>query len=94
MESFVTAFEVVVHLAKLQRGQAILIQGAAGGIGSACVQVADGLGAKVYATAAAARIADVIAIGTDAVFNYRTEDFEQAVMRTTNGAGVDAVIDD
>lgn len=60
MESFVTAFEAVSHLANIGHGQTILVHAAAGGVGSACVQVAQALGAKVFATAAAGCIADVI----------------------------------
>ena len=93
MESFVTACEAAVHLAGLQRGQSVLVHAAAGGIGSACVQVAHALGAIVYATAGSARIADVRRLGAADVIDHRAEDFERAVLASTDGRGVEAVID-
>ncbi|AWM07089.1 NAD(P)H-quinone oxidoreductase [Bradyrhizobium symbiodeficiens] len=93
MESFVTAVEAVSHLARVAHGQTVLVHGAAGGVGSACVQVARALGATVYATANASRLADVGKIGAAAVIDYRADDFESAVARLTDHRGVDAVID-
>ena len=93
MESFVTAYEAVVHLAGLRRTQSILVHAAAGGIGSACVQVAHALGATVYATAAAARVADVQGLGAETVIDYRADDFERVVLGLTRGRGLNAVVD-
>ncbi|QIP10297.1 NAD(P)H-quinone oxidoreductase [Bradyrhizobium symbiodeficiens] len=93
MESFVTAVEAVSHLARVGQGQTVLIHGAAGGVGSACVQVARALGAVVYATANASRLADVGKIGAATVIDYRADDFESAVARLTDHRGVDTVID-
>jgi NADPH2:quinone reductase len=93
MESFVTACEAVSHLAGVREGQSVLIHAAAGGVGSACVEIADALGAIVYATANKERIGDVRAIGADVVFDYRSEDFGQGIAERTQGRGVDAVID-
>lgn len=93
MESFVTAFEAVSHLAGLKEKQLVLIHAAAGGVGSACVEIAHALGAVVYATANRERITDVKAIGADIVFDYRADDFERCTADLTQGRGVDAVID-
>ncbi|TWB73219.1 NADPH2:quinone reductase [Nitrospirillum amazonense] len=93
MEAFVTAWEAVAHLAGVQPGQRVLIHAAAGGIGSAAVQVARTLGATVYATASAQRAADVRGLGAAAVIDYRATDFETEVSRLTETAGVHAVID-
>lgn len=93
MESFVTAVEAVSHVAGVGQGQTVLVHGAAGGVGSACVQVAHALGATVYATASASRSADVGRIGAAAMIDYRADDFESVVARLTNHRGVDAVID-
>ncbi|ASG21303.1 NAD(P)H-quinone oxidoreductase [Nitrospirillum viridazoti] len=93
MEAFVTAWEAVAHLARVQPGQRVLIHAAAGGIGSAAVQVARALGATVYATASAQRAADVRGLGAAAVIDYRATDFETEVSRLTEAAGVHAVID-
>lgn len=93
MESFVTAWEAAVHLGGTARGTAVLIHAAAGGVGSAGVEIAHALGARVFATANAERRADVLALGAEAVFDYRTEDFEQGVRDATGGRGVDVVVD-
>ncbi len=93
MEAFVTAWEAVAHLAEVRPGQHVLVHAAAGGIGSAAVQIARALGASVYATASAERAADVRRLGAAAVIDYRAADFEAETLRLTGGAGVDAVID-
>lgn len=93
MESFVTAWEAAVHLGGIGKGEAILIHAAAGGVGSAAVEIAHALGARVFATANAERRADVRALGAEAVFDYRAEDFEQCVGAATGGRGVDVIVD-
>ena len=93
MESFVTAWEAAVHLGETARGMAVLIHAAAGGVGSAGVQIAHALGARVFATANAERRADVLALGAEAVFDYRSEDFELGVRDATGGRGVDVIVD-
>lgn len=93
MESFVTAWEATAHLGGTARGGAALIHAAAGGVGSAGVQIAHALGARVFATANAERRADVLALGANGVFDYRSEDFEGGVREATGGRGVDVVVD-
>ncbi|QIB34517.1 NAD(P)H-quinone oxidoreductase [Ancylobacter pratisalsi] len=93
MESFVTAWEAAVHLGGTASGTAVLIHAAAGGVGSAGVQIGHALGARVFATANAERRADVLALGAEAVFDYRTDDFEQGVRDATGGRGVDVIVD-
>lgn len=93
MEAFVTAWEAVAHLAEVRPGQHVLVHAAAGGIGSAAVQIARALGASVYATASAERAADVRRLGAAVAIDYRAADFEAETLRLTGGAGVDAVID-
>jgi len=93
MESFVTAWEAAVHLGGASAGEVVLIHAAAGGVGSAGVKIAHALGARVFATANAERRAEVLALGAEAVFDYRTEDFEQGVREATGGRGVDVIVD-
>jgi NADPH2:quinone reductase len=93
MESFVTAWEAAVHLGGTAQGLAVLVHAAAGGVGSAVVAIAHALGARVFATANAERRADVLSLGADSVFDYRSEDFERGVLEATGGRGVDAVVD-
>ncbi|MEK1900711.1 MAG: NAD(P)H-quinone oxidoreductase [Rhizobium sp.] len=93
MESFVTAWEAVVHLGGAAKGLAVLVHAAAGGIGSAGVEIAHALSARVFATANAERRIDVLGLGAEAVFDYRLEDFEQGVRDATGGSGVDVIVD-
>lgn len=93
MESFITSWEAAVHLGGTKRGASVLIHAAAGGIGSACVQIAHALGAKVFATAPAERRAEVEGIGADVVFDYKTEDFVKGIRDATAGRGVDCIVD-
>ncbi len=93
MESFVTAWEAAVHLGGTSQGMAVLIHAAAGGIGSAGVEIAHALGAQVFATANAERRADVLSLGAVAAFDYQSEDFERGVREATSGHGVDVIVD-
>jgi len=93
MESFVTAVEAVHHLAALSTGQMVLVHAAAGGIGSACVQLSAALGLRVLATTSARRRTDVMGLGASAVFDRDSALWETAVRDATSGAGVHAVID-
>lgn len=92
-EVFVTAHEALFHLARLQAGESVLIHAAAGGVGSAAVQLAHAAGARVFATAGGDKREAVLGFGADAVIDYRKEDFQAVVTQQTGGKGVDVVID-
>jgi len=92
-EVFVTAHEALMHLGRLQPGEAVLIHAAAGGVGSAAVQLAHAVGAKVFASTTAEKAARLRALGADVVIDYRSEDFHDVVTRETAGAGVDVIVD-
>lgn len=93
MESFVTAWEALVHLGEIAPGNSVLIHAAAGGIGSAAVQIGAALGTRVFATASASRRKDVEDLGAEAVFDYCSEDFEMGIRNLTDGQGVDVIVD-
>jgi len=92
-EVFVTAHEAMFHLARLQAGESVLIHAAAGGVGSAAVQLAHAAGARVFATASADKRDAVLGFGADVFIDYRSEDFQAVVAEQTGGKGVDVVID-
>jgi putative PIG3 family NAD(P)H quinone oxidoreductase len=92
-EVFVTAHEAMLHLGRLKTGDSVLIHAAAGGVGSAAVQLARATGATVYATAEASKLEQVKRLGADCVIDYRTQDFSQIVAEQTSRRGVDVVID-
>ena len=89
-----TAFTLLRDHAKLQPGEWVLVMGAAGGLGSAGVQVAKYLGAKVIAAAGAAeRVKVGLDLGADAGVNYRAQDLTIEAMRITEGKGVNVVFE-
>jgi len=80
--------------AKVQAGETVLIHAAAGGVGSAAVQLATLGGARVIATAgSAAKVEFCRTLGADLAINYVDTDFVAAVLDATDGRGVDVAFD-
>ncbi|WP_433574764.1 type I polyketide synthase [Nocardia brasiliensis] len=91
--SFATAEYALLDLAQLRPGETVLIHGAAGGVGSAAIQVATTRGARVIGTASTdERRAHVLALGAYRAFNSRSLNFAEDVLAATDGAGVDVVL--
>jgi NADPH:quinone reductase len=89
-----TAFHLLRDRAKLEPGEWVLVMGAAGGLGSAGVQAAKYLGARVIAAAGAdERVNAGLALGADAGVNYRAQDLTGEAMRITEGRGVNVVFE-
>ena len=90
---FFTVWYALVHLARLQAGERVLIHAAAGGVGLAAIQVAKLLGAEVFASAGNAdKRTFVRRLGADHVLDSRSPDFDDAVLSLTRGEGVDVVL--
>lgn len=88
-----TAYAALHHCARMRPGEAILIHAAAGGVGTAAVQLAKlVMDTRVIGTASAAKHDYVRAQGADEVIDYRAEDWA-AVVRASHGDGVDIVLD-
>lgn len=68
-----TAYDFLINKAKLQTGDAVLINGASGAVGSACVQIAKHFGAHVTAVCSGANAELVRNLGADSVIDYRTQ---------------------
>jgi len=90
--SYPTAAAALLWRARLEPGQWVLVQGAAGGVGLAAVEVAKALGAHVIARAGAAKHGLLHARGADVVLDSAAP-FREAVRAATDGRGVDAVLD-
>ncbi len=89
-----TAFHLLRDRAGLKAGEWVLVMGAAGGLGSAGVQVAKYLGAKVIAAAGAdERVKVGLYLGADAGINYRSQDLTAEALRITDGKGVNVVFE-
>ncbi|GAA3713100.1 NADP-dependent oxidoreductase [Streptomyces tremellae] len=82
-----TAWQILVDTAHVEKGQRVLVHAAAGGVGHFAVQIAKHLGAYVIGTASAAKHDWLRALGADEVVDYTSVRFEDAV------SDVDAVID-
>ncbi|HUB94789.1 MAG TPA: zinc-binding dehydrogenase [Stellaceae bacterium] len=88
------AFSMLRDKAKVAAGEWVLVMGAAGGLGSAAVQAAKYLGAKVIAAAGSdERVAAAMELGGDAGVNYRSADLTAEARRITGGRGVDIVLE-
>ncbi len=84
----------LVDRAALRPGETVLVHAAAGGSGSAAVQLARHLGARVLATAGSDdKVALCRELGADVAVNYRTADFAAVVLSETGDEGVDVVFD-
>ncbi len=71
-----TAWQALIEIADLRKGQKILIHAGSGGVGTFAIQLAKYLGATVATTTSAANIDLVKRLGADVVINYREDDFE------------------
>ena len=89
----VTVWEALVQRARLQVTETILIHGGAGGVGTIAVQVAKAIGARVLSTARGRDAALVAGLGASDVIDFECEDYVDAVMRLTDGRGVDVILD-
>ena len=80
--------------AALRAGESVLIHAAAGGSGSAAIQLAKHRGAKVFATAGTEeKVALCRELGADVAINYTDADFAAVVLEATGKRGVDVVFD-
>ncbi len=78
----------------LQAGESVLIHAAAGGAGSAAVQLAVNAGATVFATAGSAeKVQLCLDLGAQHAINYKEQDFAEVVLAETANRGVDVVFD-
>lgn len=92
--AFGTAYDALFTYGGLQPGETVLVQGAAGGVGLAAVQLAAQAGATVIGTASSAeRLARIAPLGLTHGIDYRREDIAARCREITGGKGVDLVLD-
>ncbi|MBI3491638.1 MAG: NADPH:quinone oxidoreductase family protein [Acidobacteria bacterium] len=78
----------------LKAGEALLVLGAAGGVGIAAIEIGKALGARVIACASTGdKLAVCLAHGADDTINYATEDLRERIKALTGGRGADVVYD-
>jgi len=90
--NYVTAQQLIYRIAALQPEQSVLIHGAAGGVGTALLELGKLSGLRMYGTASRSKHELVTALGGIPI-DYKTDDFVARVLQMTRGAGVDAAFD-
>ncbi len=91
---YCTAYYAAAEMVNLHKGDKVLVHSGAGGVGTALVQYALHKGCEVFSTAGSdEKVALLKSLGVHHPINYNTQDFEQVVKQTTNGAGVDVIFD-
>ena len=89
-----TAWEMAIVQAKLEPGESVLVNGAAGGIGTSAVQIAKLAGCRVIGSAGSAeKLALARDLGADETINYSEQSLAARVLDLTGGRGVDVVIE-
>lgn len=91
--NFGTSMRMLVTNGALQRDETVLVIGASGGVGTAAVQIAKMLGARVIAAAGSEdKCRRLVELGADHVVNYSTTDFSAAAWKLSDKKGVDMVV--
>ena len=89
-----TSHHALIDRGQLKAGETVLVLGAAGGVGTAALQIAKAAGAKVIAAASSdEKCALCSQLGADATLNYSTQDVRATLKALTGGNGPDVVYD-
>jgi NADPH:quinone reductase-like Zn-dependent oxidoreductase len=93
---YLTSIYGLFDLAKLSRGQNVLIHSAAGGVGIAAIQLCQYVGAELYVTVRTQEKRDFLkstfGLTDDHIFNSRNTDFAVDILAATNGKGINGVL--
>ena len=91
---YATSHHALIDRAQLKAGETVLVLGAAGGVGTAAIQIAKQVGARVIAAASTdEKCALCKSIGADEVINYGRENLREALKTLTGGKGPDVIYD-
>ena len=92
--AYLTAWHMLITRAHLSAGEDVLILGAGGSVGSAGLQIAKLVGARIFATASTdEKLARARQFGADVTINYSKIDFSEVILEETNGRGVDVALE-
>jgi NADPH:quinone reductase-like Zn-dependent oxidoreductase len=92
--AMLTSWHALIAQAELRPGQTVLVQAAGSGVGSAAIQIARLVGARVMTTVGSDdKIEFARSLGAEHVVNYRTQDFVEEAKRWTGKRGVDVVVE-
>ena len=91
---YATSYHALVDRAELKAGEPVLVLGAAGGVGSAAIQIAKAMGARVIAAASTQAKCDLCKnLGADEVINYSQDNLRDQIKLFTQGKGPDVIYD-
>ncbi|OBT44805.1 Type I Iterative Polyketide synthase (PKS) [Pseudogymnoascus sp. WSF 3629] len=94
--AYITAIHALLDHASLSIGKSVLIHSAAGGVGIAAIQIAQSVGAEVYATVGTPEkkefLKSAFGLADDRIFHSRNTDFGDQILSATNGRGMDAIL--
>src|SRR3984957_13566338 len=89
-----TVYSNGFQIARLAKGETLLVHGGGSGIGTTAIQLAKPAGATVAVTAGSMEKLDACAkLGADIMINYREDDFVERLMDATGGHGADVILD-
>jgi NADPH2:quinone reductase len=92
--TYATSHHALLDRGQLKAGETVLVLGAAGGVGTAAIQIAKAAGAKVIADASSDEKCELCkSIGADATINYAKENLRDAIKALTDGKGPDVIYD-
>jgi NADPH2:quinone reductase len=89
-----TAYHALFHSAEARAGESLLIHGASGGVGSAAMQIARNIGLTIYGTAGSDKGLELIRReGAQQVFNHTKSGYEEEILKTSGGQGVNIILE-
>ncbi len=89
-----TAYHALFHSAQARAGETVLIHGASGGVGTAALQMARAMGLTIYGTAGTEAGLELIKReGAAHVFNHTKAGYEDEILKSTGGKGVDIILE-
>lgn len=92
-EVFITAWDALVLQGGLTSGRWCMVHAGASGVGTASIQIAKAIGARIIVTCSAGKVQACKNLGADVVVDYGSQDFVEEVAKATNNVGVDVILD-
>jgi NADPH2:quinone reductase len=92
-EVWITAFDALVAQGGLTSGRTALVHAGGSGVGTAAIQIARAIGARVIVTASAGKVERCLALGAAAAVDYAVDDFVAVTSELTGGQGADVILD-
>ncbi len=91
---YATAYRGIFQRGDVRSSETLLVHGASGGVGTAAVQLARGVGIKVFGTAGSPEGRELVQeLGAELVFDHHEPGYREAIMSATQGRGVDCILE-